>query len=79
VEATFADLEAVVSPECQRLVPDAFKNLTAHDETAADCRLGRRSGNRPRPFAAGSAVMDFCAHPHRDTQNLVNGCTAVTS
>jgi hypothetical protein len=46
------------------------------EESALDCRIGRLPG---RPYSGITTVVDFCAHSHRDTTNMVGGCTAIVT
>jgi hypothetical protein len=46
------------------------------DFGAADTASGLQ---RPRPYSGVTAVMDFCAHAHRDTSNVLGGATAIVT
>ena len=41
---------------------------------ADDCRVGHGDS---RPYSGATVVCDFCAHPHRDVNNMHGGCTTV--
>lgn len=62
----------------EKLAPKAFKNLTAFSSEARMCRIGKRQ-DLLRPFSGVTAVLDFCAHPHKDRNDLPGGCTMVCS
>ena len=67
----FAD---VISPLYKRLVPHAYNNMVAYEDIAGACRVGKAPG---KPFSGISAVMDYCAHSHRDGRNMEAGLTGV--
>ena len=43
---------------------------------ADDCRVGH---GEFRPYSGATVVCDFCAHAHRDVNNMNGGCTAVVT
>ena len=59
------------------MTPNCYNIMTADEKDAQEikCRIGAyKNGN---PFSGVTAVSDFCAHAHRDNNNLINGCTAI--
>ena len=76
LELTLNNLATLVSPLFARIAPDAYANMTKYEKEAEDCRIGFRSG---KPFSGVTAVSDFCAHSHKDTNNVNGGCTVVVS
>jgi hypothetical protein len=74
LEEVCHQLAEQVAPLHRLLAPDSFNNMTLFEEAAVDCRLGRQPG---RPYSGITTVVDFCAHSHRDTTNMVGGCTAI--
>lgn len=70
------DLSNVVGPIYKALAPDAHANMCLFEELASDCRIGHGEG---RPFSGITTVCDFCAHSHKDTNNMVGGATAVVT
>jgi len=70
------ELTDCVAPVYAKLAPESFKNMGLFDNVATDCRIGA-SGNRI--FSGFTCVCDFCAHAHKDTNNMVGGATAVVT
>ena len=75
LEDHFHNLADEITPLYERLVPHAYQNMTAYEEVASACRVGRNPG---KPFSGITAVMDFCAHAHKDKHNMHAGLTAVS-
>jgi len=70
------EMTAQVTPIYYNLAPDSCNNMCLFSDVAADCRIG--TGDR-RPFSGITCVCDFCAHAHKDTNNMVGGATAVVT
>ena len=70
------ELTNTVSPAYKVMAPDSFNNMGLFSEIASDCRVGAE-GNKI--FSGFTTVCDFCAHAHKDTNNMVGGATAVVT
>jgi hypothetical protein len=66
-----------VCPDLKAYTPGAFDNQTKLQESAPECSLG--SENLTLPFSSVTICLDFSAHRHKDSSNMVGGCTAVAT
>ena len=65
-----------VTPIYNTLAPDSYNNMCLFSDVASDCRIGSGEG---KPFSGITCVCDFCAHSHKDNNNMVGGATAVVT
>ena len=78
LEGTCLEMTNVVGDIYRKLAPDSHANMCLFEEVASDCRIGdeRKAG---RPFSGITTVCDFCAHSHKDSNNMVGGATAIVT
>jgi len=69
-------LTDAVTPSFGRMAPDCYNNMCLFDEVAGGCRIGTQPG---RPFSGITTVCDYCAHSHKDNNNMIGGCTVVVT
>ena len=80
LESTFDIMTDQVGSLFKQIVPNAFDNMTCRGGQAGACRIGdaEKPGNE-LPFSGVTTVSDFCAHSHRDVNNMDGGLTAVVT
>jgi len=78
LEGICTDLVDTVAPIFNQYAPDAFNNMCLFEEVASECRIGSE-GRGGRPFSGITCVCDFCAHAHKDTNNMIGGSTCVVT
>ena len=76
LEKICEELTDEVTPVYFKLAPESCNNMCLFSEVATDCRIGT---GEMRPFSGITCVCDFCAHSHRDSNNMVGGATAVVT
>ena len=69
-------LATAIAPIFKRLAPQSFGNMTAYESLGSDCRIGLKRG---RPFSGITTVTDFCAHAHKDRNNMNGGTTVIVT
>ena len=72
------ELTNAVGDIYRNLAPASHANMCLFEEVASGCRIGeeRKAG---RPFSGITTVCDFCAHSHKDSNNMVGGATAIVT
>jgi len=55
-----------------RLAPECHANMALFGDHG--CRIGE---DPEKAYSGVTTVVDFCAHPHNDTSNMIGGCTAI--
>jgi len=77
LEQALEDVTDQVAAWHEMMSPDSFRNMTLFEEVADACRVGRNKGQRP--YSGVTTVVDFCAHSHRDSNNMVAGTTGIVT
>ena len=78
LEDVCLELTNTVGDIYRNLAPASHANMCLFEEVAGNCRIGdeRKAG---RPFSGITTVCDFCAHSHKDSNNMVGGATAIVT
>lgn len=76
LEEKFQKLATDITPLYKTLAPISFQYQCENEDEAKDCRLGKTKG---RPFSGVTACLDYCAHSHKDSNNIDNDCTVVVT
>ncbi|XP_031563601.1 methylcytosine dioxygenase TET2-like [Actinia tenebrosa] len=74
LENTMQDIATFLTPIYKQAAPEAFANQIKNKD-GFECRIGNDEGDRP--FSGITCCMDFCAHSHKDKQNMDGGATVV--
>ena len=78
LEDICVEMTNTVGDVYRSLAPASHANMCLFEEVAGNCRIGdeRTAG---RPFSGITTVCDFCAHSHKDSNNMVGGATAIVT
>ena len=63
-----------ITPLHRQLALDCFKNMSLFGEMG--CRIG---STVEKAYSGVTQVVDFCAHAHYNTNNMIGGCTAIVT
>ena len=61
----------ITAEQLKKCAPLAFNSLNAYNEVATDCRIGNSV------WSGFTCAMDSTVKPHKDSNNLPTGCTAI--
>ncbi|EDO42832.1 predicted protein, partial [Nematostella vectensis] len=75
LERILEGIATEIAPVYSKAAPVAFANQTREERNGHECRIGHSAVGRP--FSGVTCCMDFCAHSHRDKQNMDGGATVV--
>lgn len=76
MEHKIQDLATLVTAVYKKYCPIAFGAMTQVEDPDIECRLG---SNVDRPWSGVTICTDYCAHAHRDSNNMKGGCSAIAT
>ena len=76
LEDKMNELACSLSTLHKAAAPKAFNNMIRCEDDGEECRIGK---GYMKPYSSVSAVVDFCAHQHKDFNNMKNGCSCIVT
>jgi hypothetical protein len=78
VKEILDDLADIASSYLKHFVPGPFREMTKYSKRAIACRIGSEDSKQLQPFSGTTVNLDFCAHNHRDINNMGKGAIGVS-